>query len=165
MIDQMRKKVSGDDIFQLEYFALPDNFPWKVRGKTNAMINLMVHLNREQFYESIYRWLCDMYGEDPALYDLVIWTRNMIKWIDYEPGSNHTFSSEYDWVNWTSTGELLRGPVSYTPRDTEYSSENKPIDWHKYTMMQRIQKYFLPMCSNVPSEDVVFFQKVDVNRH
>ena len=61
----------------------------------------------------------------------------------------YTFAVKYDWVKWLETGQICKQKTINLPKDVSYSSENIEIDWHKYSIKDRIQRYFLSLCSNV----------------
>lgn len=144
----------------LEYYKLPEIFPWDISCRIENLINIAINLNRYEFYQYLANWIHDEFGVDEELADLLQWTPNMIKWIDYDIGNPPKIKSDYNWFHFKKTGELLKRKTICTPNDITYSSEKKLIDWHEVDINKRIEKYFLPLCSGIGSSKL--FLDVDI---
>lgn len=157
------KTLSDEVVIDFEYYSLPSYFPWRVKMKLCSMFVLLVQLNRNTFYDDFKSFVFDEFGEDEFVEDLIDWTRESILWIDYDPENPKQYESKMDWHKWVNSGsneDLVPGRYINTPRQTIYSSEFLPIDWQKYDMPERVQKYFLPMCSNINT--LSLFSEIEV---
>lgn len=148
---QIRHKIHDNTthVVDVGYVDSPSELPWKFKAKPSVLMNVLINLNREHFNQVVLQWLTDKFGYNEELVDLMAWNANMVKWIDYDPTGNHMFESKYNWHNWTKTGDLIKGDVLNYPKDTIYSTDDLIIDWHNVDMTERINKYFLVMCSDI----------------
>ncbi len=142
IILQAQQKVQEKSAVNFEYYRL-DGLPWKLYAKIPAIVNIVVNLNRHKFYQAVKEWIIDEFGHDEKLDDLIEWSVNSVKWIDYDPENPQSFETQYDWTS----SELIKGRYINTPRDTTYSDLNHEIDWHKYDMKTRVNQYFIKLCS------------------
>jgi len=150
IILQAQDKVQGKSTHNFEYFKL-EGLPWQLYGKIQAIINVMINLNREAFYTAVHRWIIDEFGDDEKLEDLIKWSCNTVLWIDYDPTHPTPYVSKYDWTSDTPNF----GPFINTPLDTTYSNKAFAIDWHTLSMQERIAKYFLRLCA-IHGDDKIF---------
>ncbi len=142
IILQAQQKVQEKSAVNFEYYRL-DGLPWKVYAKLPAIFNIIINLNRDRFYHAIKTWIVDEFGEDDRLEDLIKWSINSVKWIDHNPDQPRSFITQYDWTRKGSP----HGRYINTPRDTTYSDLNHEIDWHTLNMTDRVNKYFMKLCS------------------
>ncbi len=155
IILQAQDKVKAKSTHNFEYFKL-EGLPWQLYGKIQAIINVMVNINREAFFHAVHRWVIDEFGPDEKLDDLIKFCCNTILWIDHDPTNPASFTTQYDWTTDTPT----LGPVINTPLDTTYSNRSFVIDWHTMSMQDRIAKYFLRLCA-IHGDDKIF-QNIEV---
>jgi putative methyltransferase len=156
IILQAQQKVQEKSAVNFEYYRL-DGLPWKVYAKMPAIINIVINLNRDKFYHAVKTWIIDEFGEDDRLDDLIEWSINSVKWIDYNPDQPRSFITQYDWTRPDSPV----GRYMNTPRDTTYSDLNHEIDWHTLNMSDRVNKYFIKLCSISGSNKT--FEHIEVN--
>ncbi len=156
IILQAQQKVQEKSAINFEYYRL-DGLPWKLYAKMSALINIMININRYNFYQAVKRWIIDEFGDDEKLDDLINWSINTVKWIDYNPENPMSFVSEYDWTS----ESLVKGTYNNTPMDVTYTDLHHMIDWHKYDMNERVNKYFIKLCSISGSNKM--FRHIEVN--
>ena len=142
IILQAKEKVNGKVNIDFDYYRL-EGLPWNITARGQVYINLMINLNRVAFYKAMHEWIGETFGFIDKLDDLIVWSMNYVKWIDYDPSSPVSFITQYDW---TQDEEQL-GPYENTPKDLVYTLEELDIDWHKYPMDKRVSQYFLKLCS------------------
>jgi len=142
IIQQAQDKVHQKSAAPFEYYKL-EGLPWNIYAKIPTLINIMINVNRVEFYTSILRWIVDEFGSDPKLDDLISWSMNSVKWIDYDPTKPTSFVTQFDWTS----DELVEGTYINTPSDTLYSNENMDIDWHLLAMEDRVKQYFIRLCA------------------
>jgi radical SAM superfamily enzyme YgiQ (UPF0313 family) len=150
IILQAQDKVKAKSTHDFEYFKL-EGLPWQLYGKVQALVNVMININREAFYSAVHRWVIDEFGDDEKLSDLIKFCSNSVLWIDHDPTNPVSFKTDYDWTD----EEPVYGPVINTPRDKTYSNKNFDIDWHHLDMKDRIAKYFLRLCA-INGDDKIF---------
>lgn len=156
IILQAHEKVQGKSNVDFEYYRL-ENLPWDIYGKIPTLLNVMININRARFYDAIKQFVFAEFGEDDKIEDLINWMINSVKWIDYDPTNVIPFVSEYDWTK----EESERSKYLNTPLDTVYSREDWLIDWHTYPIDQRINKYFIMLCSLHGTEKIFKQMRVE----
>lgn len=142
IILQAQEKVKEKSAINFEYYRL-DGLPWKLYAKMPALINIMINLNRHKFYQAVKSWIIDEFGEDEKLDDLINWSVNSVKWIDYDPEQPTSFVTDYDWTS----DKLVKSSYINTPIDKTYTDLHHIIDWQKYDMNERVSRYFIKLCS------------------
>jgi putative methyltransferase len=156
IILQATEKVQEKSASPFEYYKL-EGLPWNIYAKIPTLVNIAINLNREEFYTAIHKWIIDQFGDDDKLEDLIKWSLNMVKWIDYDPTEPRSFSSRFDWTS----DELVEGTYVNTPLDTLYSREDLPIEWHTLSMEDRVKQYFIRLCALHGSNKMFEHVKVD----
>ena len=142
IIHQALDKVKEKSTAPFEYYKL-EGLPWNIYAKIPTLVNIAINVNRVEFYASLLRWIVDEFGSDEKLDDLINWSANSVKWIDYDPTKPRSFLTEYDWTS----NDLIKGTYLNTPSDTVYSNENMDIDWHTLSMEERVKQYFIRLCA------------------
>ena len=156
IIHQALDKVHEKSVAPFEYYKL-EGLPWNIYAKIPTLINIAININRVEFYAALLRWIVDEFGSDEKLDDLISWSANSVKWIDYDPTKPAPFLTQYDWTS----NELVAGTYLNTPLDTIYSNEDMPIEWHTIDMEQRVKQHFLRMCSLYGSRKMFEHMKVE----
>jgi hypothetical protein len=154
-IDRLNEKMdaalNGEIADALDHIDIPDILPFNHEVGISNIQTIQININRFDYYNSIASWCKDKFGEDVARDDMINWTANMIKFLDYNPDEGKTFTSEYNWFEWFSKEQKIEKRFTVNkPLDTRYSKawDSQPIDWHKYPMQERVLKFLLPICSD-----------------
>ena len=154
-IDRLNEKMdaalNGEIADALDHIDIPDILPFNHEVGISNIQTIQININRFDYYNSIASWCKDKFGEDVARDDMINWTANMIKFLDYNPDEEKTFTSEYNWFEWFSKEQKIEKRFTINkPLDTRYSKawDSQPIDWHKYPMQERVLKFLLPICSD-----------------
>lgn len=143
IILQAQEKVHGKSTIDFEYYHI-EGLPWDVYAKIPALLNIMININRASFYEVILNFIIGEFKIDnEKLRDVIEWSMYNVKWIDYDPTAPVSFVTKYDWTIDNSE----KGLYNNTPCDQSYGQEEWPIDWHTISMKDRINKYFVMLCS------------------
>jgi hypothetical protein len=154
-IDEGKAKLNETSDLPIDTFK---NSIFGVYGRFEPMMNIAININRYTFYKRIYDFIVKEFGEIPGIYDLCMYSFNMIKFIDYEPNVTK-FETEYNWDKYFKTKELTKGKFINIPLDTTYSGANHKITWHNLPMEQRLKEYFLKICSDNSSK---LFKHVEI---
>ncbi len=160
IIDEGMRKIKSDYVDDIEDYKLPkplDGYAMIIRHH-----KLAVHINRNSYYSGLREWAKNEFGYDEGMDDIIKWTANMVIFLDHDPENPNSFESKYDWYSWINGSELKKINCINTPRDTSrtISFMNVPIEWHKYSMEERIKRFFVSICSEY--EVYSLFKNVEV---
>ena len=164
IIKDCKDKVNGKVTDSIEIYELPEIYNLDFVANITAMNKFVIHINRESWYDALKNWAINEFGYDEKLIDVINWTANAVMFLDYDPYAGETFKSNYDWYTWIKTGELNERVTTNKPRDIDRGSKLDPvlIDWYKYTMEERIKRYFIAWCSESVSDHYALFKDIEV---
>ena len=163
VIKEVNERVSEGYAEDIEHYKLPDHYPFDYYASIIRLNKIVVHTDRNAFYRGILRWAVNEFGDDEGLKDIIKWTANSIMFIDHDPDNPNEYVSDYDWFSWINGGELVKQKCINIPRDRTRSNnkfDGVDIDWHNVPMKERVQKYFLLLCSE--PERYLIFKDIEV---
>lgn len=90
--------------------------------------------NLSSFYDEICNYFANKFN-DAKLQDLSKYMSNAIIDISYNPRTGRKFTTNYNWFNYFTNGNLESGSFEYLITDqTVYTNGNYlPIDWHEFS--------------------------------
>lgn len=156
MMQQGLKKIQKKEVVDFEYFDVPNNFPFQVRGFAGPIFNIMLYSNIKTFYTALTQWCARQFGEDCIRDDLIMYVSCMVKNINYTP-DQYVFSTTHDWSKYKTDGVFKKRATVY-----------RPVDWVQWSsttdINMRIKQHFLSVCSDMHGTELTkLFQKVKVS--
>ena len=163
IISEVNERISNGFAEDIEHYKLPDSYDLDFYASIIRLNKMAIHIDRNSFYKGLSRWAINEFGNDEGLLDIIKWTANSIMFIDYDPENPESYETNFNWVKWIETGILESSKCINTPRDKvrKRSKVNiTPIIWNKYPMKERINKFFLSLCSE--PERYLLFREIEV---
>lgn len=156
--ETFKNRLHQKEVRNFEYFQWLDD-P-NTQYKPELLFWLAVLMNPQGFYASLEKWLETKEWIDEPLRDLVNFTAQMIKTIDYDPTQGKLVASNYDWIQWLSSPEKqpVKSNLIYRASDTHYGPVNKLIDWQDKTALEKFSYIMVELAHDVPYS--IFFQKL-----
>jgi len=108
--------------------ALIDLGPsWPLLLPTQNVLSLALLKNIRKFYNFVAELFSKKY-DDTKIIDLSNWIVNSVIDPSYNPDNGRTFTSEYNWLAYFSTGSLEKGNYKFSIDD----HKNSYVWWHKF---------------------------------
>jgi len=143
-IKDISERVNAEEINELDFIKLPADWPWDFFINLKHLMNLVININRDEFYSAIGEWISDEFETDDKVQDLVRWTANTIKFLEYDGAGTLEYESDYNWADWyydsslCTTVEHIK-TLNIPQDDALHDNED---------MIGRVKKYFLSYCSD-----------------
>lgn len=155
LIDRLHQKEATN----LEYFQWLDDPNTQYRP--DLLFWLAVFMNPSAFYLALETWLTSKGWIDEPLKDLIHYTKQMIKNVDYDPRQGKVITANYDWPVWLRAPEKEPTATSLTLRatDTQYGPIGKTIDWMDKDALGKFSCIMIEIAYAYPYS--VFFQKLE----
>jgi hypothetical protein len=161
MRDDLLKKVYSEEADNIDYPDLSKALPFNISARISNGGFILHHLDNDVFYNSMLAW-AKLNWNDPALHDAIQWSKQSYLSLEYDPTVGRTIKSEYDWVGYTFFSKpLTKGEITWHAKDiNKYSNKGDPIDWHKYSVEDKITRFLFPYSSDMFVNRVLFDYEV-----
>lgn len=161
MRDELISKVYSKETSNIDYADLSSVLPFNISSRiANAGI-ILQHLDSGVFYDGLLKWAKETW-KDPILNDVINWSRQAYVSLDYDPTIGRYIESEYDWVGYTYLSKpLIKKKMKWYGKDTnKYSNKGDPIEWHKYSVKDKVLRFLFPYSSNLFISRMLFNYEV-----
>jgi hypothetical protein len=147
---EFRSRLDQQKTTNIEFFQwLGDN---KTFFRPDLLFWLAVLLNPLAFYSALERWLEKKNWIDDPLRDLIQFSQQMIKTIDYDPTAGKQVEAQYDWITWLfdPSKEPTNMPVLLKIEDTTFGPVDSTISWHKMDNMGKFSCVMTGISHSIP---------------
>jgi putative methyltransferase len=160
MHQDLLKKVNSEVADNIDYPDLSGVLPFNISARISNGGFILHNLGNDEFFNGLLDW-AHKYN-DPVLDDAINWTRQAYLSMDYDPTVGRDIESDHDWVGYTFFAKpLVKKPMKWHASDTnKYSNKGDPIEWHKYSIEDKITQFLMPYSSDLFVNRMLFKYEV-----
>lgn len=161
MRDNLLTKVYSVETDNIDYPDLSDALPFDISARISNGGFILQHLDNDAFYNGMLEW-AKLNWNDQALHDAIEWSRQSYLSLEYDPTVGRTITASYDWVGYIFFDKpLAKKDMVWHAKDVnKYSNKGDPIEWHKYSVEDKITKFLFPYSSDMFVNRVLFDYEV-----